>query len=240
METRTNGAALATPSSPLSPLQFGRGGLVKKRFRRSNLGNARAAKENAENACREGGAASSMAAKKPVPAAADSSSAPVENVTAATGASWWDDKRDHFRHWLRCNPLRLGIGADSVAFIKEQLDRGDKNLNRRPTCWRHVVVELLSTGVPGLDPELLSVAEIPENTQGLDMAAVLNTLPSVVDGSNDMFSEEELKRASPELLRREVLRLASERSVLEQVLLSLREHKRLLQRCPPLKRIATR
>ena len=64
MEPRTNGAALATPSSPLSPLQFGRGGLVKKRFRRSNLGNGRNAKENAENACREGGGASAMAAKK--------------------------------------------------------------------------------------------------------------------------------------------------------------------------------
>ena len=83
MEPRTNGAALATPSSPLSPLQFGRGGLVKKRFRRSNLGNGRNAKENAENACREGGGASAMAAKKA--AAADSSAAPVENDTAAAG-----------------------------------------------------------------------------------------------------------------------------------------------------------
>ena len=77
-----------------------------------------------------------------------------------------------------------------------------------------MVVELLSTGVPGLDPELLSVAEIPENAQGLDMAAVLNTLPCVVDGSKDIGSEDELKRASPESLRREILRLAAERATL--------------------------
>lgn len=211
----SNSAAMATPSSPLSPLQFGRGGLVKKRFRRSNLGNMRTSKENAVNAPQcDGDAAAPKTTKHDSSAIVAPSTIDTAITTPAAIDQWWADKRDHFRHWLRCNPLRLGIGADSVRFIKDQLNRGDQNPSRQATCWRHVVVELLSTGVPGLDPELLSVAEIPDKADGLDMAAVLNTVPSLVDGSKGPPLEAQLAGASPESLRREVVRLATERTLI--------------------------
>lgn len=206
----------ATPSSPLSPLQFARGGLVKKRFRRSNLGSR--SKENSHNGATAAGAATTKRTPR-TSSSSDSSSVTLTtnnglNSTESspdetTKSDWWADKRDHFLHWLRCNPLRLGIGADSVKFIKGQLERGDEDEGRRATCWRHVVVELLSTGVPGLDPELLSVAEIPVKAEKVDMAAVLNTLGSTLDGST--LSEDALTEVSSESLKRELVRLSKER-----------------------------
>jgi hypothetical protein len=200
------------PSSPLSPIKFGRGGLAKKRFRRSALHKTTQDGENHPNA---GSMGTNHSSKIPI------SSTTVEGTTPPTTAKessiespsvddWWIEKRDHFHHWLRCNPLRLGIGADSVDFIKEQLKRGDKQPDRRSTCWRHCVVELISTGVPGLDIELLSVAEIPKaKYDNIDMRALLNTTDSNMKGT--LCTVQSITDMPLDVLRNEIVRLGKER-----------------------------
>ena len=197
-----------TPGSPLSPIAFERGGMVKKRFRRPSGLAKRALLQQ-----QQGGAENAGPNGAGGPSADGTAKPPPQPPAAGT---WWDDKRDHFLHWLRCNPLRLGIGADSVTFIKAQLKRGDENVSRRATCWRHVVVELLSTGVPGLDADLLSTAEIPAEAQRVDLSAVLDTVPTTLDGKAATVEALEAAGTTDAALRSEVVRLASERAALLQ------------------------
>ena len=191
-----------TPLTPLEPLVFARGGMVKKRFRRKAI----ITQANSEN--QPNGTTNSIQTT-------DNS-----NNNNDHPQQWWSDKRDHFLHWLRCNPLRLGISADSVTFIKDQLKRGDEKKDRRSTCWRHVVVELLSLGVPGLDDELLSIAEIPKaKYDDINMNDLLDAPPSVLQGTaattTTVLSLEEI---SIETLRTEIVRLGKERLLLRTTL----------------------
>ena len=195
------------PSSPLSPIKFGRGGIAKKRFRRtSNLrSNATSDAENHPNAATT---TTTTTVKKD-----------EETTDTADTADWWTEKRDHFHHWLRCNPLRLGITSDSVDFIKQQLQRGDEQPDRQATCWRHCVVELISTGVPGLDDELLSIAEIPaKKYDNIDMRALLGTTSSVVAGKASTPALSSLQEMPLEVLQSEILRLANERQTFLETL----------------------
>ena len=195
------------PSSPLSPIKFGRGGIAKKRFRRtSNLrSNATSDAENHPNAATT---TTTTTVKKD-----------DETTETTDTADWWTEKRDHFHHWLRCNPLRLGITSDSVDFIKQQLQRGDEQPDRQATCWRHCVVELISTGVPGLDDELLSIAEIPaKKYDNIDMRALLGTTSSVVAGKASTPALSSLQEMPLEVLQSEILRLANERQTFLETL----------------------
>ena len=195
---------MATPQphtpTPLSPIQFERGGMVKKRFRRSNLRS-----QDTENRPNDSTTSTTT-----------SNTTKTDDETAVD--DWWVDKRDHFHHWLRCNPLRLGISADSVEFIKQQLQRGDEMKDRRRTCWRHVVVELLSCGVPGLDDELLSVAEIPKaKYDDVDMASLLEAVPSLLQGAVPTTSIS-LEDLPVDIIKSELIRLGTERAVLRKTL----------------------
>ena len=192
------------PSSPLSPIKFGRGGIAKKRFRRtSNLKNNSTA-QDAENHLNSQTTTATTAKNE------DTTNASATPTTT----DWWTEKRDHFHHWLRCNPLRLGISSESVEFIKQQLQCGDEQPARQATCWRHCVVELISTGVPGLDDELLSIAEIPvKKYDDIDMRALLGTTSSVVAGKASTPALTSLQEMSLEVLQTEIMRLAKERQV---------------------------
>jgi len=201
---------MATPQphtpTPLSPIQFERGGMVKKRFRRSNLRS-----QDTENRPNDSTTSTTTSnTTKTDDAATKTHETAVDD--------WWVDKRDHFHHWLRCNPLRLGISADSVVFIKQQLQRGDEMKERRRTCWRHVVVELLSCGVPGLDDELLSVAEIPKaKYDDVDMASLLEAVPSLLQGAAPTTSIS-LEDLPVDIIKSELIRLGTERALLRKTL----------------------
>ena len=200
-----------TPSSPLSPIKFGRGGIAKKRFRRSSNLRSNATASDAENHPNAATTTTTTTTVKKDDAATD--------TTDTSTDTWWTDKRDHFHHWLRCNPLRLGITSDSVDFIKQQLQRGDEQPDRQATCWRHCVVELISTGVPGLDDELLSIAEIPaKKYDNIDMRALLGTTSSVVAGKASTPAFSSLQEMPLEVLHTEILRLANERQTFLETL----------------------
>ena len=48
---------------------------------------------------------------------------------AATSVDWWQESKEMMLDWFRCNPLRLGISADSVKFVQGQIELGEKNKN---------------------------------------------------------------------------------------------------------------
>ena len=119
-----------------------------------------------------------------------------ENGSEQTEAGdWWIEKKEMVLDWLRCNPLLLGISRESVNFVKKQLERGDENASLRSRCWKHVVVEM--SGVPGLDEEMKSVAEIPLEAEMANLATILGGIEY-----SKTISTKSVEKMSAESLRR--------------------------------------
>ncbi len=100
-------------SSPGNQIQFSRGGIAKKKYRRKS----QRTDTNNENATSNG------------------DSEPV-------AVDWWKESKEMMLDWFRCNPLRLGISGDSVKFVQDQIKAGDEKKSIRAKCWRHIVVEM--------------------------------------------------------------------------------------------------
>jgi hypothetical protein len=143
LQDKTN--TTGTVQSPGNQIQFSRGGIAKKKYRRKS--------QMAVN--NENGA----------------SNKPDDENDTQTPIDWWEESKEMMMDWFRCNPLRLGISGESVKFVRAQIQLGDKNKNIRSKCWRHVVVEM--HGVPGLDEELMRVDHIPLEASCKSLASVL-------------------------------------------------------------------
>ena len=100
-------------SSPGNQIQFSRGGIAKKKYRRKSQRTDTNNENDASNADGE-------------PAEVD----------------WWKESKEMMLDWFRCNPLRLGISGESVKFVQDQIKAGDKDKSVRARCWRHIVVEM--------------------------------------------------------------------------------------------------
>ncbi len=64
--------------------------------------------------------------------------------------SWWTEKTERVKDWLRCNPLHLGMNDDSVDLVKKMLFQGSKKgatLEKQKKCWAHICIEMAD--VPG-------------------------------------------------------------------------------------------
>ena len=183
LQDKTNTTGVQSPGNQI---QFSRGGIAKKKYRRksqisSNNENQTAGKTEGEN-----------------------------ESNAATSVDWWQESKEMMLDWFRCNPLRLGISADSVKFVQGQIELGEKNKNIRSKCWRHIVVEM--HGVPGLDEELVRVDHIPAEADGHSISTVLGVkFPNV-----EIPTMDKLKDVDVETLKRMLVDSSLQKAKLKQ------------------------